>query len=94
MLNGYRNNWCYFESVRISPHSVSESGTFSGTAYVQGQVPENRGRLVTFSSVSSGITGPAKAKKWEAITSAVNSVSPVVRNVTEIKKKWFDIKMA
>jgi len=26
--------------------------------------------------------------------SAVNSVSPVVRNVTEIKKKRFDMKMA
>jgi len=53
-----------------------------------------KGKSVIFSSVSSGITGPAKAKKWEAITSAVNSVSPVVRKVTDIKKKWFDIKMA
>jgi len=34
--------------------------------------------------VSSEIAGPAKAKK--AITGAVNSVSPVVLNVTEIKK--------
>jgi len=45
-----------------------------------------KGKSVIFSSVSSGITGPAKAKKWEAITSAVNSVSPEVHNVTEIKK--------
>ena len=52
-----------------------------------------KGKSVIFSSVSSGITGPAKLKKWEAI-SAVNSVSPVVRDVTEIKKKLFDIKMA
>jgi len=52
------------------------------------------GKSVIFSSVSSGITGPAKAKKWEKITSAVNSTSPVVHNVTEIKKKWFDMKMA
>jgi len=51
-----------------------------------------KGRSVSFSSVSSGITGPAKAKKLEAITSAVNSVSPEVRNVTEMKKKWFDMK--
>ena len=51
-----------------------------------------KGRSVSFSSVSSGITVPAKVKK--AITSAVNSVSSVVRNVTEIKKKWFDMKMA
>ena len=48
-----------------------------------------KGKSVIFSSVGSGITGPAKA-----IMSAVNSVSPVVRNVTEIKKKWFDMKMA
>ena len=48
-----------------------------------------KGKSVIFSSVSSGITGPAKAKK-----SAVNSVSSVVCNVTEIKKKWFDMKMA
>ena len=53
-----------------------------------------KGKSVIFSSVRSGITGPAKAKKWEAITIAVNSVSPVVCNVTEIKKKWFDMKMA
>ena len=43
------------------------------------------GKAVIFSSVSSGITGPAKVKK--AITSAVNSVSPVVCNVTENKEK-------
>ena len=53
-----------------------------------------KGKSVIFSSVSSGITGPAKAKKLEEITSAANSVSPIVRNVTEIKKKWFDLKMA
>jgi len=53
-----------------------------------------KGKSVIFSSVSSGIMGPAKVKKWEAITSAVKSVSPVVHNVTEIKKKWFDMKMA
>jgi len=51
-----------------------------------------KGKSDIFSSVSSGIAGPAKVKK--AITSAVNSVSPVVHNVTEIKKKWFDMKMA
>ena len=52
------------------------------------------GKSVIFSCVSSGITGPAKVKKWEEITSFVNSVSPVVRYVTEIKKKWFNMKMA
>jgi len=31
-----------------------------------------------FSSVSCGITEPPKAKKWEAITSAVNSVSGII----------------
>ena len=51
-----------------------------------------KGKSVIFSRVSSGIAGPAKAKK--AITSAVNSMSPVVRNVFEIKNKWFDMKMA
>ena len=49
-----------------------------------------KGKSVIFSSVSSGIAGPAKMKK--PITSAVNSVSPVVRNV--VKKKLFDMKMA
>ena len=47
-----------------------------------------KGKSVIFSSVSSA----AKMKK--ADTSAVNSVSPVVHNVTEIKKKWFDMKVA
>ena len=53
---------------------------------------QKRKKSVIFSSVSSGIAGPAKAKK--EMTTAVNSVSPVVRNVSEIKKKWFDLKMA
>jgi len=53
-----------------------------------------KGKSFIFSSVSNGITGPAKAKKWEEIMSAANSVSPVVRNITEIKEKRFDTKMA
>lgn len=53
-----------------------------------------KGKSVIFSSVSRGIKGPAKAKEWEKITSAVNAVSPVGRTVPEIKKKWFDMKMA
>ncbi len=51
-------------------------------------------KSVIFSSISSGIKGPAKAKEWEKITSAVNAISPAGRTVTEIKKKWFNMKMA
>lgn len=44
-------------------------------------------KAVIFSSVSSGIKGPAKGKEWEKITSPVNAVSSVGRTATEIKKK-------
>ncbi len=49
-------------------------------------------KSVIFSSISSGIKGPAK--EWEKIMRAVNAFSPVGRTITEIKKKWFDMKMA
>ncbi len=42
---------------------------------------------VIFRSISSGIKGPAKAKEWEKIMSAVNSLSPEGHTVTEIKTK-------
>jgi len=73
--------------------SRHKKNNFTGSE-IEVLLSEIQKRSVFFSSVSRGITGPAKAKKWEAITNAVNSVSPVVRNVTEIKKKWFDMKMA
>ena len=69
-----------------------KNNNFTGSEI--GVLLSKKQKSVIFSSVSSGITGSAKAKKWEAITSAVNSVSPVVSNVTKIKKKWFDMKMA
>ncbi len=50
-------------------------------------------KSIIFSSVSGGIKGPAKAKEWEKI-SAVNAVSPVGCTNKEIKKKWFNMKMA
>ena len=74
--------------MRLASRRKKNNFTGSETEVLLSEI--RKGKSVIFSSVSSGITGPAKAKK--AITSAVNSVSPVVHNVTEIKKKWFDIK--
>lgn len=50
-------------------------------------------KSIIFNSVRSGIKGPAEAKQCDKITSAVNSVSPEGRTVTEIKKKWFKTEM-
>ena len=36
---------------------------------------------------------PRNTEAWAAITEAVNVVSPEVRTVAQIKKKWFDIKV-
>lgn len=46
-----------------------------------------------FKSVSSGVTMVKKNEAWAAITEAVNAVSPEVRTVAQVKKKWFDIKV-
>ena len=46
-----------------------------------------------FTSVSSGVKGTGKANAWREVTDAVNTVSAVVRKETEIKRKWFDLKI-
>ncbi len=46
---------------------------------------------VLFKSVST-ITGTGKKEAWDAVTQAVNVVSPEIRTVAEVKKKWFDMK--
>ena len=77
--------------MRMASKSKKKSFTGSEIEVLLSEI--QKGKSVIFRSVSSGITGPAKAKEWEKIMSAVNSVSPVVGNVTEIKKKWFDMIM-
>jgi len=77
--------------MRIASRCKKNNFTGSETEVLLSEI--QKGKSVIFSSVSTGITGPAKAKKWEAITSAVKSVLPVDRNVTKMKK-WFDKKMA
>ena len=76
--------------MRMASRRKKNNFTGSETEILLSEIQKRKS--VIFSSVISGIAGPAKVKK--AITSAVNSMSPVVRNVTEIKKKWFDMKMA
>ncbi|MDG2555480.1 SANT/Myb-like DNA-binding domain-containing protein [Vibrio parahaemolyticus] len=48
---------------------------------------------ILFSSVSSGVTGTGKAKAWREVTDAVNVVSVVQRTMSEVKRKWFDMKL-
>ncbi len=49
-------------------------------------------KYVLFKSVSTGVTGTGKKEAWDAVTQAVNVVSPEIRTVAEVKKKWFDMK--
>ena len=49
-------------------------------------------KKILFSSVSSGVTAPEKAKTWKQIRDEVNSVPSVERSITEVKRKWFDMK--
>ena len=39
------------------------------------------------------MTGTGKAKAWKEVTDGVNVVSVVHRTMSEIKHKWFDIKL-
>ncbi len=41
---------------------------------------------VLFKSVSTGVTGTGKKEAWDAVTQAVNVVSPEIRTVAEVKK--------
>ena len=72
--------------MRMAPRRKKNNFTGSEIEVLLSEIQKEES--VIFSSVSSGIMGPAKAKKWEEIPSAVNFMSTVVSNVTEIKKKW------
>ena len=39
------------------------------------------------------MTGTGKAKAWKEVTDAVNAVSVVQRTMSEVKRKWFDMKL-
>ncbi len=43
-------------------------------------------KYVLFKSVSTGVTGTGKKETWDAVTQAVNVVSPEIRTVAEVKK--------
>ncbi len=45
-------------------------------------------------SLGSGVTNKKKNAAWENVTSAVNAVGSEESSVSEIKKKWFDIKLS
>ncbi|KAK0134732.1 hypothetical protein N1851_029621 [Merluccius polli] len=44
-------------------------------------------------STVRGITNKRKIAAWENVTDAVNSVGSEVRTLSEVKKKWFDVKV-
>jgi len=56
--------------MRMAPRRKKNNFTGSEIEVLLSEI--QKGKSVIF---SSGIMGPAKAKKWEEITSAVNSVT-------------------
>lgn len=50
-------------------------------------------RKIIMEKLSSRVSAQQKRAAWEAITTAVNSVAPCVRNVEEVKKRLSDLKM-
>ena len=50
-------------------------------------------KSILFRSVTAGVKMQNKNDAWVLITKAVNAVSPEVRTVAQVKKKWFDIKV-
>lgn len=48
---------------------------------------------VLFGTLNAGVTNKRKHAAWEKATTAVNSVGSKERSVSEIKKKWYDIKL-
>ena len=56
-----------------------------------GEVETNQNIL--FGTLNAGVTNKRKNATWEKVTTAVNSIGSEERSLSEIKKKWFDIKM-
>lgn len=46
-----------------------------------------------FGSLNSGITTKGKSVAWQCVTASVNEVGDGVRTLTEVKKKWNDLKL-
>lgn len=50
-------------------------------------------QTILFGTLNAGVTNKRKNAAWEKVTTAVNSVGSEERSLSEIKKKWFDIKL-
>ncbi|KAK0141104.1 Myb-related transcription factor, partner of profilin [Merluccius polli] len=48
---------------------------------------------ILFGTLNAGVTNKRKNATWEKVTTAVNAVGSEERSLSEIKKKWFDIKI-
>ena len=47
---------------------------------------------IVLRKIESGQTKRSKQKAWDVITAGVNSVGPVVRTATEVRKKYVDFR--
>lgn len=48
---------------------------------------------VLFDGLNSGLTNKAKQVAWECVAAAVNEVGQQDRTLSDVKKKWFDLKL-
>ena len=54
---------------------------------------DSKQKIIFGSLNAGGITNKKKIVAWENVTDAVNSVGSEMRTVSEVKKKWFDVKL-
>ncbi len=59
---------------------------------LEGDVETNQ--KILFGTLNAGVTNKRKNAAWEKVTTAVNSVGSEERSLSEIKKKWFQIKLS
>lgn len=48
---------------------------------------------ILFGTLNAGVTNKRKTSAWDKVTTAVNAVGSEERTQSEVKKKWFDIKI-
>lgn len=48
---------------------------------------------ILFGTLECGVTNKRKNIDWDKVTSGVNAVGSEQRTISEIKKKWFDVKL-
>lgn len=83
--------WTFSLSKIMAKRAKKRNFSETEIEVLVGEVEEKQ--QILFGTLNAGVTQKKKNLAWESVTCAVNSVGSEERAVSEVKKKWFDIKL-